>query len=117
MDLATPFLICAEHEDFRALLRDMLTKNGFFHVVEAANSEELMDLVRRERKPHFVLVQAPLINDRLLPELLGTQRLVIITSADASAELPLIARFGVARFLSFPFSAQRLLEKIETIAQ
>jgi CheY-like chemotaxis protein len=48
MNLSNPILICDENEEFRILVRDMLTKNGFFHVLEALNSTEAAELLKNK---------------------------------------------------------------------
>lgn len=116
MNLATPILIANPNEDFRSLLREMLTKHGFFHVLEASNSIELQEMVLREKKNCFILVQASLLDKELIPVLLSQKDYIIVAQPDDEAALPLVARFGVGHFMSFPFSSQNLLDKIQQIS-
>lgn len=116
MNLATPILIANQNEDFRSLLREMLTKHGFFHVLEASSTDELIEMMTKEKKNCFVIVQGPFINERFAPLLLEQKDYIILAQPDDEKSLPLVARFGVRRFMSFPFSSKDLLTKIQKIS-
>ncbi|HXH74436.1 MAG TPA: hypothetical protein VNJ08_05700 [Bacteriovoracaceae bacterium] len=95
----------------------MLTKHGFFHVLEASSAAELMDLMAKEKKSHFILIQGNLINEGMITVLLNKNDFIILAQPEDETALSLAARFGVKRFMSFPFSSQNLLDKIQQISQ
>jgi len=112
MNLATPILICANNDDFRSLLREMLIKHGFFHLLEATSSEELIELSLKEKKIPFIMVQGELINEGVNDILRGKKDLLILIQPSHTKTLALTARYGVENFLSFPFSSQQLFNKL-----
>ena len=117
MNLSNPILISDRSEDFRALLRDMLTKHGFFHVLEAANEEETIHLISQEKKPVFILIQQDVLNAALIEILSKRKDFIVIGQPDQPQTVALAARLGVKHILNFPFSSLILLEKINSISQ
>jgi DNA-binding NtrC family response regulator len=117
MNMSIPILLCDENEDFRCLLRDMLIKHGFFHVVEAASHHECQDLLSRQAQQHLIIIQSQLLNDELLPLLQSKQRFIVIARPEEPRTALLAARLGVKHFLNFPFSSRMLFEKIQQINQ
>lgn len=116
MNLATPILIGDSSEEFRSLLRDMLTKHGFFHIVEATNQNEVMNFLDQEKKDFFILIQSEILNENVLQKM-EQKNFLILAQANKPQTISLAARLGVKYFLSFPFSSQGLVEKIRLIAQ
>lgn len=116
MNLATPILICHENEDFRTLLRTMLTKHGFFHVLDSSNLMELQELMKKEARSSFLLIEAELLNETMISKLTNSKEFLIILRQNEESALTLTARLGIKHFLSFPFSSQHLFEKINAIA-
>ncbi len=116
MNLATPILIGDSSEEFRSLLRDMLTKHGFFHIVEATASNEVAVFLEQETKDFFVLIQSELLNENII-EKIQQKNFLILAQSNKNETISLAARLGVKYFLSFPFSSQGLVEKIKMIAQ
>jgi len=115
MDLSIPILICEEREEIRNLIRDMLTKHGFFHLIEANSSEEVINLAAREKK-HFLLIDKKLL-DSSVKELLSTRkRFLVIAQPEDQVTIELASRYGVAHIISFPYSSKRLAEKIMQMA-
>jgi DNA-binding NtrC family response regulator len=117
MNLATPILIANSNEDFRALLREMLTKHGFFHVIETTQCEETNLFLRSEKKGFFSLIQDHMLDEKILLSLEKQKNFLIIAQIDKPATIALAARLGVKHFISFPFSSHRLLEKIQQLYQ
>ena len=62
MNLSIPIIICDENDDIRLLLKEMLTKHGYFHLVEAHSSEEMLQLISDEQ---FVLIHENLMNSKI----------------------------------------------------
>ncbi len=115
MNLATPILICDQSEEFRGLLRDMLTKHGFFHVVEAASPEESLLGLKSHEKSLFTIIRDDFLNEEIIQLLIKNNTYVIMAQPEKPQTTAYAARLGVLHFLSFPFSSQKLLEKINQI--
>ena len=115
MNLSTPILICDHSEEFRGLLRDMLTKHGFFHVVEAASKEESLQSIKNLQKSFFTIIRDEFLNEEVIQLLIRDNAYVIMAQPEKTQTTLLAARLGVSRFISFPFSSQKLLEKINEI--
>jgi CheY-like chemotaxis protein len=114
MNFSNPILICDENEEFRLLLRDMLTKNGFFHVIEASSDAEAHAYLRG-RSEYLVLVGGTLARGPLLSEL-QSQRDFVVFSDPAGADAPTLAvRLGVAHVMSYPVYSRKLLEKLNSL--
>lgn len=107
MNLAIPVLICDPSEDFRSLLREMLGKNGFFHVLEASHAEDSVKLLKSESKA-FLIIRSALMTQDLMQELKAKEEFLIIGQPEDDRTILLAGRFGVAHTMSFPFSSQVL---------
>jgi CheY-like chemotaxis protein len=112
MNLATPIIICDENEDIRLLLTEMLTKHGFFHLVEAHSPEELLQLLTAQQ---FILIHKNLINEKIKKVLSQRSNFLIIAQADANETFNLAAYFGVKHLISFPYTSKDLVEKINSL--
>ncbi len=112
MNYAIPVLVCHQNEDFRFYLRDMLSKHGFFHVIEAATPEEVSSLMSNEKK-FFAIVHSDLAGDSILQTLKkGSNGYLFIAQPGEKRSLDLAVKMGVAHIISFPFPSQHLVEKI-----
>lgn len=114
MNFTKPILICDENEEFRILVRDMLTKNGFFHIVEASKSEEALTILKKQTN-HFVLINAHELNLALTEELSKQGNYLVMANNNSPETLTLSARLGVNSILSFPFHSKKLIDKINTL--
>jgi AmiR/NasT family two-component response regulator len=114
MNLSNPILICDENEEFRILIRDMLTKNGFFHVLEAVNSNEANEILKN-KTDYFVIIEAKALNhDTNL--LLQKQKNFIVFADNSSPETILLsAKLGVNHVMSYPFHSRKLIDKINSL--
>ena len=117
MNLATPILIFHLSEDFRSLLRDMLGKHGFFHVLEATNEEEVQNVIKKEGPSVFLLMQADLLNEDIIGKLKVNKNFLVFVQQEENKTLSLAARLGLSHLMTFPFSSQTLLQKIKSIVQ
>jgi len=112
MNLSIPIIICDENEDIRLLLKEMLTKHGFFHLVEAHSPEEVLQLVTHVQ---FVLIQKKLVNDQIKNILARRTNFLIISQSDTDETINLAAQFGVDHLISFPYTSKKLVEKINEL--
>jgi response regulator RpfG family c-di-GMP phosphodiesterase len=112
MNLSTPIIICDENEDIRLLLKEMLTRYGYFHLVEASSSEEVLQLIVKEQ---FILIHKNLINEKIKSILSHREKFLIIAQADSADTVNLSANFGVKRLISFPYTSKSLVEKINEL--
>lgn len=114
MNFSNPIMICDETEDVRVLIRDMLTKNGFFHLIEASNTDEAIGILRG-KKDYLVLVQAGMLSGELTT-LLQEQKNFIIFADNKNAETPLLAaKLGIHHIMSYPFHSRKLMDKINSL--
>lgn len=112
MNLSIPIVICDENEDIRLLLKEMLTKYGFFHLLEANSSEEVLSLIMND---HFVIIHKNLLNQNIKKILSERKNFLIISQSDAQETVNLSAQFGVRHMISFPYTSKALVEKINEL--
>jgi DNA-binding response OmpR family regulator len=112
-----PILLCSSNEDFRSLVREMLGKNGFFHVLEAGNREETKDLIRSQGQTALTIIQIDLLNEDVSQNLKKNGQFIVLSQSVTEENIVKAAILGVDHFLSFPFSSRHLMEKIEKIIQ
>ncbi len=112
MNLSIPILIADEHEEIRILQREMLTKHGFFHLVEAHTKEEAEQLMEDNQ---FVIIHKNMLNDRLMRKILKTNNFLIVFQTDDQETLSLAAYFGVKHLINVPYSAKSLVERINAL--
>lgn len=92
----------------------MLTKNGFFHVVEAANVSEALNILR-ERKDYFVLLDSKIVGNEILSVVKMQKEFIIFTDKDDAKTVSLAANLGVNHLMSYPFHSRKLLDKINSL--
>ncbi len=114
MNFSTPILICDENEEFRILLREMLTKNGYFHIVEASTEAEAISQLGG-RTDFLVLVNGAFASNFLLEKLRLQRDFVIFADPTHSKTLALAMRFGVEHVMSYPIHSRKLLEKFNSL--
>lgn len=107
-----PLVICDENEAVRLLLKSMLTKHGFFHLIEVQNQAELLPWLKNDE---FILIHKNLLNEELKQRLTQRKNFLIISQADDPETIDLAAFFGVKHFISFPYSSKSLVEKINSL--
>ena len=113
MDLSIPILICEENEELRLLLREMLTKHGFFHLVEASNSTEAYHAIRSAQgKKQFILTDRKILSPEIKEALANKKEFLIFSQPDANETLSIASRYGVNHVISFPYTSKSLVEKI-----
>lgn len=112
MNLSTPILICDENDEIRRLQKDMLTKHGYFHLVEAHSGQEALQLVSPDQ---FILIDRQLVDEKMKKVLSVHKRFLIISQADRPETLSLAAYFGVNHLISFPYSSRSLVDKISSL--
>jgi len=114
MNLSNPILICDENEEFRILIRDMLTKNGFFHVLEAVNGNEASEILKN-KNDFFVIIEAKALSHEM-NSLLQKQKNFIVFAENSQPETVLLsAKLGVNHVMSYPFHSRKLIDKINSL--
>jgi DNA-binding NtrC family response regulator len=114
MNFSNPIIICDENEDFRILIRDMLTKNGFFHVVEASSADEALEFLSA-KKDYLVLADARILSGTLSASLLKQKNFVIFADHSRSSTALLAAKVGVHHIMSYPIHSRKLVQKINSL--
>ena len=112
MNLSIPIVICDENEDIRLLLKEMLTKYGYFHLLEASSPEEVIPLIMND---HFVVIHKNLLNEKIKKILSHRKNFLIIAQSDSIETVNLSAHFGVKHLISFPYTSKILVEKINQL--
>jgi DNA-binding NtrC family response regulator len=114
MNFSNPILICDENEEFRILVRDMLTKNGFFHVLEAATAEEATEVLK-DKKGYFVLIESKALNPEVSDTLKRQKNFIIFADNSDAKTVLLAAQMGVEHVMSYPFHSRKLIDKINSL--
>lgn len=114
MNYANPILICDENEEFRILIRDMLTKNGFFHILESANASEALEIMK-DRKDYLLLLEAKILNETLISAVANKKNFIIFADQNDNSTLKLAGRLGVEHLMSYPVHSRKLLDKISSL--
>lgn len=112
-----PILLCSSNEDYRSLLREMLGKNGFFHVLEAGTIEETRELLRTQSETALTIIHIDLLDGPISSQLRAKGQYIVLSQSETEESIVKAAILGVDHFLSFPFSSRNLLEKIEKLTQ
>jgi DNA-binding NtrC family response regulator len=114
MNHSNPVLICDETEEFRILIRDMLTKNGFFHIMEASTPKEVLSYLKLKNN-FLVLIDSKLFSQEILT-FLNRQKdfLFFINDSDEKA-VQITSRVGLKRIISHPLHSRKLMNKINSI--
>lgn len=114
MIFSNPILICDENEEFRILIRDMLTKNGFFHVLEASNTQEAIQILK-EKHDFFVLIESKALTSEISTILEAQKNFIVFADNQDERTLTLSARLGVHHIMSYPFHSRKLMDKINSL--
>jgi two-component system cell cycle response regulator DivK len=112
-------LVVEDHEDNRRILRDLLSSRGY-DLVEAEDGEQAL-VMAEDWRPALILmdVQIPLLDGyevtrRLKgnPELSGIP-IIVVTSYALSGDESKARAAGCNAYVSKPYSARKLLAKIQ----
>lgn len=106
-------LICDQNEEFRGLIREMLTKNGFFHIVEASTQEEAQAFLR-EKKDYFLLIHTSLLKGDFAQEIAAHSHYLAFGDEESTSEVIMATTLGVDHVMTFPLHSRKLLKKIES---
>ena len=115
MHHSLPILLCSNNEDYRSLVREMLGKNGFFHVLEASNRDETKDLMKGQGHNALTIIQIDILDEEISNALRKNGNFIVLSQSDTEESIVKSAILGVEHFLSFPFSSRHLLEKIDSL--
>lgn len=94
-------------------MRDMLTKNGFFHVVEASSSDEAMEYLKN-KKNYFVLMSSNSLTRESIELLPSQKSFLIFVEQSNSNTIQLASKFGVDKILTLPVHTRKLMNKINS---
>jgi two-component system cell cycle response regulator DivK len=112
-------LVVEDHEDSRQILHDLLSSRGY-DLVEAGDGEQALAMAE-DRRPALILmdVQIPLLDGyevtrrlKANPELCGIP-IIAVTSYALSGDESKARAAGCNAYVSKPYSARKLLAKIE----
>jgi two-component system cell cycle response regulator DivK len=112
-------LVVEDHEDNRRILRDLLSSRGY-DLVEAGDGEQAL-VMAEDRRPALILmdVQIPLLDGyevtrrlKANPELSAIP-IIVVTSYALSGDESKARAAGCNAYVSKPYSARKLLAKIQ----
>jgi two-component system cell cycle response regulator DivK len=112
-------LVVEDHEDNRRILRDLLSSRGY-DLVEAEDGEQALTMAE-DRRPALILmdVQIPLLDGyevtrrlKANPELSAIP-IIVVTSYALSGDESKARAAGCNAYVSKPYSARKLLAKIQ----
>jgi two-component system cell cycle response regulator DivK len=112
-------LVVEDHEDNRRILRDLLSSRGY-DLVEAEDGEQALAMAE-DRRPALILmdVQIPLLDGyevtrrlKANPEMSAIP-IIVVTSYALSGDESKARAAGCNAYVSKPYSARRLLAKIQ----
>lgn len=112
MNLSNPIIICDENDEIRLLMKEMLTKHGYFHLMEAHSSQEVIQFLSPEQ---FLIIHKNLLNEPIKKLISQRENYLIISQNDEAETVNLAAIFGVKHLISFPYSSKSLVEKINSL--
>jgi PleD family two-component response regulator len=112
MNLSTPILICDKNEEIRLLIKNMLSRYGYFHLLEAHSTEEIFQILNENQ---FLIVGKNLMSEKMKKVLSERKKFLIISPTREEETINLSAFFGVKHLISFPYSSKILIEKINDL--
>lgn len=92
----------------------MLIKNGYFHVLEASNATEAMEMMKKE-KVFFVIIEARTLTTEIQAALLSKKKFLVLTANDNAQLLKTTVELGVNHIMTYPFHSRKLLDKINSL--
>ena len=114
MNFSNPILIYSNNEQFRFHIRDILMKNGFFHILESASETETKNYIGY-KKDYIVLIDSNIL-DSSLHEVLKTQKnYIVFSNKNEDITAKLAAQIGTEKILCYPIHSRKLLEKINNL--
>lgn len=117
MNSSIPFLICHHNKFYRVFLKEMLSKIGFYHILDVEKFEmtENYDFFKNS-KNIFFLIEREQLNHAILSQI-ASRKFMILEKGESEEIINITAKFGLERILRFPFSSDYLQKKIEKIIQ
>lgn len=116
MNFSTPVLICDSNEEFRVLLKEMLTKNGYFYVLEATSTDEIKKFLS-EVNEKFVIIEMRMINEDISSLLQKHQKYLVLAKKEDDQIIPKSVSLGSENFLNYPIHSQKLISKMVNLYQ
>lgn len=109
MQQSTPIIICEKNPDFRILLKDIFTRNGYFHILETSSPEDVI----KEGSKNSQLIS--LINEEFFSDVISYKKNLnlYLYCHKSSGKLSFYAAtLGIDKILTYPLSSKKLISKI-----
>lgn len=106
-----PLLIYHSNDEFRALLKEMVIKHGFFYLLDTGKEEIFWELKDKNRN-HFVLIENKLVDRKIIEQFKDNSQFLILGQTEEKKTHQLSTLFGTDAILSFPFPSEQLSKKI-----
>lgn len=113
MNLSMLIIICEEREEVSAFLREMLTKHGFFHLLELQEEELVTNIHHDDHQ--FLLLNSKFLSARINKIISNKRNFLIFSQPDDEKTIHLANLYGAKHILSFPYSSKTLIEKISQL--
>lgn len=114
MNFSTPVLICDANEEFRVLLKEMMTKNGYFYVLEAASREEIKKFLSVVDNK-FVIIEMRMIDEEISTLLNAHQKYLVLADKEDNQIISKSVVLGAEHFLNYPIHSQKLISKMTAL--
>ncbi len=92
----------------------MLTRNGFFHVLEAYNGIEAIELLK-DTNNYFVVMSAKELSPELSKALKRQKNFIVLSNNSDPKTTSLAIDLGVGHMVSYPLQSRKLIEKINSL--
>lgn len=119
MELSTSIVVVDDNDDIRVLLKDFLIQHNY-HVIAAANGNELLTLLQNEKNCDLIIL------DVMLPDIDGitlcqqirreyTIPIIMLTAVNTDADRIISLELGADDYLAKPFNPRELLARIRAV--
>jgi DNA-binding NtrC family response regulator len=114
MNFSDAILICDENEAVRNFIRDLLTKNGFFHIIEASSVSEI-EFFLNKRKDFIVLIDSKFATNDLMMKLRHQKDYILFADKNHPNISTLAARIGITHIMTAPLHSRKLMKRFTDI--
>lgn len=92
----------------------MLTKNGFFHIIETNGPDEASEYFKEKNK-YLVLVDSKVITNEMIDYIKNQKEFLIMADSSEQITIELAVKIGVKHILSYPLYSKKLINKMNSL--
>lgn len=115
-------LIVDDYQTMRGVIRNLFNQLGFFNTVEAATTDEALDILQKQTCGLVIFDwrTGPMSGEDFLKTMRGNEKLkdtpFVVVSAESNDELTAVMRnAGAADFIAKPFTKATLRKRMTTL--